>query len=51
MYFPTIEAASEGGYGADPGMALAELGAGELMMDRALINIYRLQGRFAREPK
>lgn len=51
MYFPTIEAASEGGYGADPGVALAELGAGEQMMDRALINIYRLQGRFAREPR
>jgi hypothetical protein len=31
-------------------VALAELGAGEQMMDRALINIYRLQGRFAREP-
>ncbi len=26
MYFPTIEAASEGGYGADPGVSLAELG-------------------------
>ncbi len=49
MYFPTIEAASEGGYGADPGVSLAELGAGERMMDRALLNIYRLQGKFARE--
>jgi hypothetical protein len=50
MYFPTIEAASEGGYGADPGVSLAELGAGEQMMDRALINIYRLQGKFAGQP-
>jgi hypothetical protein len=49
MYFPTIEAASEGGYGADPGVSLAELGAGERMMDKALINIYTLQGKFARE--
>jgi hypothetical protein len=49
MYFPTIEAASEGGYGADPGMALAELGAGERMMDKALLNIYYLQGRFTKE--
>jgi hypothetical protein len=49
MYFPTIEAASEGGYGADPGVSLAELGAGERMMDKALLNIYRLQGKFARE--
>jgi neutral ceramidase len=49
MYFPTIEAASERGYGADPGVSLAELGAGERMMDRALLNIYTLQGKFARE--
>jgi hypothetical protein len=49
MYFPTIEAASEGGYGADPGVSFAELGAGERMMDKALINIYTLQGKFAKE--
>ncbi len=49
MYFPTIEAASEGGYGADPGVSLAEIGAGERMMDKALFNIYLLQGKFARE--
>ncbi|MDR3632974.1 MAG: neutral/alkaline non-lysosomal ceramidase N-terminal domain-containing protein [Isosphaeraceae bacterium] len=49
MYFPTIESASEGGYGADPGVSFAELGAGERMMDRALVNIYRLQGKFATE--
>jgi hypothetical protein len=49
MYFPTIEAASEGGYGADPGVSLAELGAGERMMDKALFNIYRLTGKLARE--
>jgi neutral ceramidase len=48
MYFPTIEAASEGGYGADPGVSFAELGAGERMMDKALLNIYRLQGKLAR---
>jgi neutral ceramidase len=48
MYFPTIEAASEGGYGADPGVSLAEVGAGERMMDKALLNIYRLQGKLAR---
>jgi neutral ceramidase len=48
MYFPTIEAASEGGYGADPGVSFAELGAGERMMDQALINIYKLQGRLSK---
>ena len=51
MYFPTIEAASEGGYGADPGVSFAEIGAGERMMDRALINLYLLLGKFAGEPR
>lgn len=49
MYFPTIEAASEGGYGADAGVSLVELGGGERMMDKALLNIYLLLGKFARE--
>lgn len=49
MYFPTIEAAYEGGYGADPGVSFAEIGAGEQMMNKALINIYTLQGKFAGE--
>jgi len=44
MYFPTIDAASEGGYGANPGVSLAELGAGERMMDKALLNIISLAG-------
>jgi hypothetical protein len=51
MYFPTIEAASEGGYGADAGMSLAELGAAERMMDQAVFNIYLLLGKFAKEPR
>ena len=46
MYFPTIEAASEGGYGADAQVSPAELGAGEQVMNRALINIYTLLGKF-----
>jgi neutral ceramidase len=46
QYFPTIEAASEGGYGADPGVANAEVGAGERMMDRALIHLYRMRGKY-----
>lgn len=44
QYFPTIEAAAEGGYGADSQVAPAEVGAGERMMDTALAWIYRLQG-------
>lgn len=46
MYFPTIEAASEGGYGADPGVSPVELGAGEIMMNEALLTLYRMQGKF-----
>ena len=49
MYFPTIEAAAEGGYGTEPGTSLAQLGAGERMMDRALILRHRLAGRFEAE--
>jgi neutral ceramidase len=49
LYLPTIEAAAEGGYGADPPVSPIALGAGEAMMDRALINIYRLQGKFPGE--
>lgn len=50
LYFPTIEAASEGGYGADPTVSPVELGAGERLLDRALMNIYSMQGKFSAEP-
>ncbi|NIA14388.1 MAG: hypothetical protein GWP08_09915 [Nitrospiraceae bacterium] len=46
MYFPTIEAASEGGYGADPKVSWVPLGAGEQMMNKALINIYTMLGKY-----
>ena len=49
LYFPTIDAASEGGYGADPRMAPIALGAGESMLDRALIALYRMRGSFPGE--
>jgi hypothetical protein len=45
QYFPTIEAAAEGGYGADPMVAIAEVGAGERVMDRALILLYQMRDR------
>lgn len=44
MYFPTIEGAAEGGYGADAQVNWAEVGAGEAMMDRAVGDYYRLRG-------
>jgi len=45
QYFPTIEAAAEGGYGADPQVAPATLGAGEQLMNTALTWIYQLRGK------
>jgi len=43
QYFPTIEAAAEGGYGADPQVAPAAVGAGEQLMNTALTWIYQLR--------
>lgn len=45
MYFPTIEAAAEGGYGADAKVSWVEPGAGETMMNRALVHIFTWQGK------
>jgi neutral ceramidase len=45
QYFPTIDAAAEGGYGADPQVSPVEVGAGERMMDRALIHFYEMRGK------
>lgn len=42
QYFPTIEAVAEGGYGADNQVAPAAVGAGEQMMNVALVWIYQL---------
>lgn len=49
MYFPTIEGAAEGGYGADPTVSWVSLGAGEEMMNNALISIYTMLGKFRYE--
>jgi neutral ceramidase len=46
QYFPTIEAAAEGGYGADAGVSTAEVGAGERMMNRALLQLYKMRGKY-----
>jgi hypothetical protein len=45
QYFPTIEGAAEGGYGADAQVSSVEAGAGERIMDRALIHLYRMRGK------
>ncbi len=46
MYFPTVESTAEGGYGCDPLVSWVSLGAGEEMMNKALINIYTLSGKY-----
>jgi hypothetical protein len=45
QYFPTIEAATEGGYGTQTYIAPATIGAGEKMMDRALIHLWQMRGK------
>jgi neutral ceramidase len=50
QYFPTIEAAAEGGYGTTPALAPAELGAGERIVDQALLDLYQLRGLLPAAP-
>ena len=45
QYFPTVEAAAEGGYGTEPPVSPSEIGAGERVMNRALIDLYELRGK------
>jgi hypothetical protein len=49
-YFPTINAAWQGGYGAGEA-TVVEVGAGEHFIDRALVNLYYQTGRLQRIPK
>ncbi len=48
-YIPTIRAAAEGGYGAGYNTRI-EVGAGEAMVDRAVVNIFRLLGKLKDTP-
>lgn len=45
QYFPTIEAVAEGGYGADAPVSPVAVGAGEQMMDAALVWLYQMRGK------
>ncbi len=45
QYFPTIEAVAEGGYGADNGVSPVVVGAGEQIMNTALVWIYQMLGK------
>ena len=48
-YFPTLRAAAEGGYGADTS-TIVELGAGERLVTRALINLHFQAGKLRALP-
>ncbi len=45
QYFPTIEGVAEGGYGADNQVSPVAVGAGEEMMNTALLWIYQMLGK------
>jgi neutral ceramidase len=50
-YFPTIHAAVTGGYGGNTIVTRVEVGAGERMVDRGLIHIYRILGKLKDKPE
>jgi hypothetical protein len=50
-YFPTIREAVSGGYGADTITTRVEIGAGERLVDRGLIHIYRILGMLRDKPE
>ncbi len=50
-YFPTIQAASEGGYGASDPVTWIEPGAGERMVDHAVVKVYELLGKLVDDPR
>jgi len=45
MYFPTVAATEQGGYGASPEVSWVAIGAGEQMIDKALANLEKLTGK------
>lgn len=49
-YFPTIQAAVVGGYGADTVVTRAQVGAGEAMVDHAVVTLYEKLGRLRSIP-
>ncbi len=48
-YFPTIRAAVEGGYGANSTTTVVEVGAGERLVDEAVVELYYMTGKLAHE--
>jgi neutral ceramidase len=50
-YFPTLKAATEGGYGTASATTWVEVGAGERMVDHALVRVYEMLGRLTDTPE
>ncbi len=50
-YFPTIRAAAEGGYGAADSDTYIAVGAGERMVNQALVRVYEMLGRLIDAPE
>lgn len=50
-YFPTIDAAAEGGYGAADSSTYVEVGAGERMLRQALVRVYEFLGKLTDAPE
>jgi len=50
-YLPTIQAASEGGYGAADSNTYLEVGTGERLVDHALWRVYEMMGRLGEMPE
>jgi len=49
-YFPTLRAAVEGGYGANSLTTRTEVGAGEAMVNHALVKLYQMLGKLRMVP-
>ena len=50
-YFPTIDAAAQGGYGAADSNTYVEVGAGERMLRQALVRVYEMLGKLRDAPE
>jgi hypothetical protein len=50
-YFPTLKAATEGGYGTASTTTWIEVGAGERMVNHALVRTYEMLGRLVDTPE
>ena len=50
-YLPTIQAATQGGYGAGDSNTYLAVGAGERMIDQALMRVYEMLGRLPDVPE